>query len=127
MVLYNSSAPFKSQTCPPRTAWVLVFEPAEVAPGGLFYEEKVGTFSELEKRLRSIDRDAGVRMLGWSGKRSVLVFVTRLERRYVVMSYAMKSGGTPGTRLQAVELDEVEKVVGVLRKLAKGRLRAWIY
>ncbi len=81
----------------------------------------------LTKRLRSIDQDSGVRMLGWSGRRKVIVFVTRFETGYVVMVYATKSGGAPGTRLQVVELDEAEKVIGVLRKLTKGRLQAWIY
>jgi hypothetical protein len=93
----------------------------------LFYEEELGSFSGLAKRLRSLDQDAGVRMLGWSGKRRALVFVTRFERGYMVMTYAMKRGGAPGTRLQAVELDGADKVIGVLRKLAKGRLQAWIY
>ncbi len=93
----------------------------------MFYEEKIGSFLGLAKRLRSIDQDSGVRMLGWSGRRKVLVFVTKFENEYVLMVYATKSGGAPGTRLQALELDEVEKVIGVLRKLTKGRLQAWIY
>lgn len=93
----------------------------------MFYEEKVRSFSGLAKRLSSIDQDAGVRIVGRSGRRKLLVFVTRFENRYMVMTYAVKRGGAPGARLQAVELDGVEKVVGVLRKLAKGRLQAWIY
>ena len=93
----------------------------------MFYEDKVGSFSGLAKRLRSIDQDAGVRVLGRSGRRKVLVFVTRFESRYMVMTYAVKSGGAPGRRLQAVELDAEEKVIGALRKLTKGRLQAWIY
>lgn len=93
----------------------------------MFYEEKVSSFSGLAKRLRSIDQDAGVRVLGRSGRRKVVVFVTRFESRYMVMTYAMKRGGAPGRRLQAVELDGVKTVIGMLRKLAKGRLQAWIY
>ncbi len=93
----------------------------------MFYEEKVGSFQGLSRRLHSIDQDAGVRMIGWSERRKVLVFVTRFEDEFVVMTYAMKRGGAPGTRLQAVKLDEAEKVIGVLRKLSKGRLQAWIY
>ena len=93
----------------------------------MFYEEKVGSFSGLAKRLRSLDQDAGVRMLGWRGMRKVLVFVTRFEGGYMVMTYAMKSGGGPGARLQAVRMDVVGKVIEVLRKLAKGRPQAWIY
>lgn len=93
----------------------------------MFYEEKVGSFLGLAKRLRSIDQDSGVRMLGRSGRRKVLVFVTKFEDVYVVMVYATKSGGAPGTRLRIVELDDVEKVIGAMRELTKGRLQAWIY
>lgn len=93
----------------------------------MFYEEKVSSFAGLAKRLRSIDQDAGVRLLGWLGHRKVLVFVTRFEDRFVLMEYAVKRGGTPGRRLQAVELDGVEKVIGELRKRSKGRPHAWIY
>jgi len=93
----------------------------------LFYEEKVSSLSGLAKRLGSLDQDAGVRMLGRSGKRKVLVFVTRFGSGFIVMTYAVRSGGGPGARLQTVELDEVGKVVGVLKKFAKGRLQAWVY
>ena len=91
------------------------------------YEERVGSVSGLARRLRSLDQDAGIRILGRLGKRKVLVFVTRFESRYMVMTYSMKKGGGPGTRLRAVELDKPEEVIEALRKVAKGRLQARIY
>ena len=93
----------------------------------MLYEEKVDSFPGLEKRLRSFDQDEGVRILGRSGGRKVLVFVTRSGSGYLAMTYAVKSGGAPGKRLQAIELDGAEEVIRVLRRLTKGRLRAWIY
>jgi len=93
----------------------------------LFYEEKVTSFPDLARRLRSLDQDAGVRVIGGAGKQKVLLFVTRFGPKYTMMKYALGRGGAPGRRLQTLELGNVEGVEGELRKMVKGRLQAWIY
>jgi hypothetical protein len=93
----------------------------------LFYEEKVSSFPDLSRRLRSLDQDAGVRVIGWSGKERILLFVTRFGPKYTMMTYTWRRGGTPGRRLQTLELEGFEMVEEEVRKLVKGRLQAWVY
>jgi hypothetical protein len=93
----------------------------------LFYEEKVTSFPDLARRLRSLDQDAGVRVIGGSGKQKVMMFVTRFGPKYTMMTYAVGRGGAPGRRLQTLEFDTPEGVEGELRNLVNGRLQAWIY
>ncbi len=91
------------------------------------YEEKVATFADLARRLRVLDQDAGVRLIGGSGRKKFLAFVTRFGEKYTLMTYTVSRTGTPGRRLQTLEFDSSEGLEGVLREFVKGRLRAWIY
>ncbi len=93
----------------------------------MLYEDRVTSFPDLEKRLRSLDQDAGVRLIGWSGRKKFLVFVTRFGPRYTLMTYTMRKEGTPGRRLQVRELESLEGVQKALKKLAKSRMQAWVY
>jgi len=92
------------------------------------YEEEFRSFAELMKRVRVLDQDAGVRLIGGSGSSRFLVFVTRFGPRYTVMSYSMRGrSGTPGKRLQALQVDGVGDLERLLKGYAAGRIRAWIY
>ena len=92
------------------------------------YEEEFRSFAELMKRVRVLDQDAGVRLIGGSGSKRFLVFVTRFGPRYTVMSYSMRGrSGTPGKRLQALQVDGVGELERLLKGFAAGRIRAWIY
>ena len=93
----------------------------------MFYEDRVTSFPALARRLRALDQDAGARLVGRSGKRRVFVFVTRFGPKYTMMTYSMGRGGMPGKRLQTLELDGHEAVEEALKKVVKGRLRAWVY
>ena len=94
----------------------------------MLYEQALKSFPELVSRLRSLDQDAGVRLVGRSGGREVLVFVTRFGSKYTMMTYSTKPGeGTPARRLGTREFDSPEGVGGALRKLVPGRVRAWLY
>jgi len=93
----------------------------------LYYEDRVASFSELERRLRVLDQDAGVRLIGESGRGKVLAFVTRSGAKYTLMLYSLSRTGAPAKRLQALELDGFDGLEEELRKLVKGRLRAWVY
>ena len=91
------------------------------------YEEEVGSFAALMRRLRVLDQDSGVRLVGGVGRQRFIVFVTRFGPKFTIMKYAMKKGGrTPGKRLLAVEA-EVGMLERILKELAPGRVRAWIY
>ncbi len=93
----------------------------------LFYEDKVTSFRDLAKRLRSLDQDAGVRLTGGSGKDRFFVFVTRFGRKYTMMTYAMGTGGAPQERLRTFEFGSPGAVEEALKKLVRGRLQAWVY
>lgn len=93
----------------------------------MFYEEKITSFASLRRRLRVLDQDAGARLMAGSGKRKFMMFVTRFGSKYTVMTYTLRSDGTPGRRLRILEFDSLEGLEEALRKLAPNRLRAWIY
>lgn len=93
----------------------------------MLYEEKVTSFADLDKRLRLLDQDAGIRLIGRSGKKEVIAFVTRFGPTYTMMTYRFKRGGSPAERLQTLEFDDHRRVEKELRKLAGGRLQAWTY
>ena len=94
----------------------------------MLYEQRLKSFPELVRRLRSLDQDAGIRLVGRSGGRTVLVFVTRFGSKYTMMSYTVRPRtGTPVRMLDAREFDSPERVGAVLRTLVRGRLQAWLY
>lgn len=93
----------------------------------MFYEEKVSSFQDLSRRLRSLDQDAGVRLVARSGNSKVLVFVTRFASKYTLMTYSIGREGMPGKRLDTLELGSPELVESVLKRLVRGELRAWVY
>lgn len=94
----------------------------------MFYEQEVTSFADLMRRLRVLDQDSGVRLIGRSGRNKFLVFVTRFGRKYTVMTYNMKKeAGTPRRKLQTLEFDTVEGLEGALRKFVPGPVRAWVY
>ena len=68
-----------------------------------------------------------MRLIGETGRRKTLAFVTRFGQTYTMMTYTMLGGGTPGRKLQTLEFQNPEDVERALRKLVKGRLRAWVY
>jgi hypothetical protein len=93
----------------------------------LYYEDKVTAFPDLARRLRTLDQDAGVRVIGGSGRQKILLFVTRFGPKYTMMTYTLGKEGTPGRRLQTIELGSSEDVEEEVRKRVKGRLQAWVY
>ena len=95
---------------------------------GLFYEKEVKSFDDLMKAAGVLDADSGIRLIGESEGRECLVFVTRLGRRFTMMTYSVKARtGTPGRRLGVVEFDSVEALAEALRKVAPRRIRAYVY
>jgi hypothetical protein len=93
----------------------------------LFYEDRVASFADLAKRLRGLDQDSGVRLVGGSGSSRFLVFVTRFGPKYTVMTYTMGRNGTPGNRLETLDFEGLKDLEGALRALVKDPLRAWVY
>lgn len=102
--------------------------PAPGAYPGVFYEQEVNSFPALSRRLRVLDQDSGVRVLGGGGKERYFVFVTRFGNKYTVMTYSMRgASNTPGRKLETLEFGSVEELEGALKRLVRGRLRAWVY
>ncbi|MDG7006915.1 MAG: hypothetical protein JRN06_01575 [Nitrososphaerota archaeon] len=94
----------------------------------MLYEQPLKSFSELVERLRSLDQDAGIRLVGRSGGKRVLVFVTRFGPKYTMMTYTVRPRtGTPLKKLDTREFDSPEGVGAALRTLVRGRLQAWLY
>jgi hypothetical protein len=93
----------------------------------LFYEERIRSLPALRRCLRTIDQDAGLRLLGRTEAGRVLVFVTRFGRTYTMMSYSVTKGGAPAKRLETAEFQSPGEVERALKKVVKGRVRAWVY
>lgn len=94
----------------------------------MFYEEKVTTFADLAKRLRALDEDAGVRLIGGAGRKKFLVFVTRFGPRYTTMTYTMGRDGAPEKKIETLEVEGFKALVVQLRKFAaEGKVQAWVY
>jgi len=94
----------------------------------MLFEEEVTSFAELMRRVRVLDQDAGVRLMGGSGARRFLVFVTRFGPKFTLMRYSVRSGtGTPGKRLQTLEVDDVGALERLLKGFAGKRVKAWVY
>jgi len=94
----------------------------------LFYERGVSSFEDLVRAVKVLDEDSGIRLIGERSGRKCLVFVTRFGGRYTMMTYAVKGKtGVPGRRLGAEEFNGVEAVADALRRVAPGRIRAYVY
>ena len=83
--------------------------------------------AELSRKLRSLDQDAGIRLIGGRGTDRSMMFVTRFGTTYTVMTYGVVHGGLPGRRRQTLELSDPDEVERVLSGKVKGKLQAWIY
>lgn len=94
----------------------------------MLYEKLLASHAELARTLRSLDQDAGVRVVGKLGGKKVLVFVTRFGPKYTMMAYGVRPRtGSPGRRLATSEFDSADGVEAALMAMAPGRLRAWLY
>lgn len=93
----------------------------------MFFEQPLTSFAQLARMVRSLDQDAGIRVVGKYGGKGVLVFVTRFGEKYTMMTYTKSGTGRPGRRLSTAEFDAPEDVGAALRELGGGRLRAWLY
>jgi hypothetical protein len=99
-----------------------------VAALGMLYEKVLTSFEELMKAARVLDEDSGIRLIGRSGGRRCLVFVTRYGSRFTMMTYTVKAGGrTPGRRISALEFDSAQALAEALSEVATSRIRAYVY
>ena len=94
----------------------------------MFYEKEVTSFHDIVKAVKVLDEDSGVRLIGDSGGRKRLVFVTRFGKRYTMMTYAVvERTGAPGRRLDVAEFDDADAAAKALRRAAPGQIRAYVY
>ena len=102
-------------------------EPAQER--ALFYERRVRTFAGLQRELRRLDSDAGIRVEGRYLRRSCLVFVTRFVGRYTVMVYESKGSKRPtvGKRVLSRDYESPEELEVLLRNITRERVEAYLY
>ena len=95
----------------------------------LFYEKRVGSFAGLQRELRRLDSDAGVRIAGSYLKRPCFAFVTRFVGSYTVMVYERRGRRAPavGKRILSREFGSPEELEGLLRKIAAKKVEAYVY
>jgi hypothetical protein len=94
----------------------------------LFYEKEVTSLDDLVGAIKVLDEDSGVRLIGERSGRKCLVFITRFGDSFTMMTYSMvKRTGAPGRRLDVAEFDGSEAVARALRRVAPGRIRAYVY
>ena len=81
----------------------------------MFYEKKIGSFSQLINELDVIDFDAGVRAVGKYKAKKCFVFVTRSSKGYTSVLCGIRRVGKdllPDKRLLAKEfatIDDLEE------------------
>jgi hypothetical protein len=103
--------------------------PGEKANHDLFYERSIGSFEALMLEAASLDADAGLRVIGRYNGLSCYAFVTRFGDHYTVMIYRRNPGrpGRVGARLAAEELEGINELRSILRRVVPGRVRAFAY
>lgn len=97
----------------------------------LFFERKVGSFSELAKEAGLLDLDGGIRAFAdFQGKKRQLVFVTRSPYdTYTLMLYERRAGrgGSVGKRLLVKEFTAKDELLRFMRGLLSRPLQAFVY
>ena len=96
----------------------------------MFYEKRIRSFSVLERELRHLDSDAGVRVVGTFRNRPCFAFVTRFEGIYTTMIH-VRGGSTAaprvGRRILAREFESREELAKFLKALMPRRVEAYLY
>ncbi len=95
----------------------------------MFYEKRIGSIKELMDEAASLDADAGLRILGAYEGRSCYVFVTRFGGRFTAMVYQRDPvrRARAGRKLAVLELDGVEGLESLVRKVTPGKITAFTY
>ncbi|MDV3292992.1 MAG: hypothetical protein LYZ70_01835 [Nitrososphaerales archaeon] len=95
----------------------------------MFYERRIGSLGALTKEATVMDADSGIRVVGKYAGRKCYAFVSRSGSRYAVMIYEIKAGKgrLPGKRLVSDEVEGVESLRRLLKKVIGGRVEAYAY
>lgn len=97
----------------------------------LFFERKVGSFSELAEEVALLDLDSGIRTFAdYQGKKRQLVFVTRSPPdSYTLMIYERKPGRgvSVGKRLLVKEFSTKDDLIGFMKRFLSRPLQAFVY
>ena len=94
------------------------------------HERHVRSLPALEKELKLLDGDAGVRLEGRYRGRKCFAFVTRFGKTYSAMvcsSVRRGNSKVPGRRLAWVEFASVPDVMTFLATLATPSVSAYVY
>lgn len=95
----------------------------------MFYEKKVDSFRRLMKEVRQLDSDAGIRLLATYDGKECFVFVSKSIRGYAIMVYSISRNAkpTPSRRLWSEEFARSSEVQSFLKRVIRGRVRAYVY
>ncbi len=83
----------------------------------------------MERELRLLDGDAGVRIEGVYEGKKCFAFVTRFGGTYPVMVFSAKGGrnNAPGRKLATAEFKDTADVMEFLRPVAVPKVDAYAY
>ncbi len=83
----------------------------------------------LMKEAGVMDADSGIRLVGRYSGRRCYAFVTRFGSRYTVMIYGIRrgKGGRPGRRLESEEVEGLEGLRMLLKRVVGRRVEAYAY
>jgi len=95
----------------------------------MFYEKRVRSLAGLKKEVRTLDADAGVRIVGSYLKSPCFAFVTRFAGRYTVMVYERRGGRYPavGENLISREFESLGELYGFLSEITTTKVDAYVY
>ena len=94
----------------------------------MFYERRIGSIGSILEEAKTMDADAGIRILGKYRGRSCYAFVTRFGPRYTMVVYErIGRRGRMGRRIAAEEAEGIEALRPLLKGVAGARVVAFAY
>jgi len=95
----------------------------------MIYEREVNSLGSLMKEIVRLDSDAGIRLTGTYNGSKCLVFISRSAVGYaaIVCSLRKGSGVAPGRRVHAADFLSARELQRFLKKVAGGRVAAFVY
>jgi len=97
----------------------------------LVYEKRLNTKAELGEELRTLDFDAGIRVLGTYEGVPCFIFITKAGESFIAAVYARKRSASgsevPERRLMLKDYKEIGSLMGFVEERATEPLEAYSY
>jgi hypothetical protein len=93
----------------------------------LYTEKQLETEEGILRALATLEQDEGVRVeCDYDGKKCY-VFITKPSSSFVLSVYERSSDDTPGARVETSEFTTYEELSKAMRRLLRGKFRAFRY